>query len=308
MAVNQVAVDVGYGYVKAVNGERKAVFPAALAPVDEGLGDTLGKRETIRINGDAYVVGRAALDAGAIASWQTGEEGVRRDYPLLIGAALAALHAPPGSLDLLVGLPLASYTTDRQILRDALRDKTLKVNGTLYHIADAQVFPQGVGAYAAAMEDEPDLRYRPVGVIDIGYRTTDYLIIRHDDHRRAQPILWGTADVGGQSVASSCAQLLARQGVRVSLAQIERALETGQSLWLRGQEVPLPVDTARAQVAAAIANAVQHAWREEMDTLAAIIVTGGAGAALADHFPWPHVRVPKDPLFANARGYLLLAA
>ncbi|HEY8342894.1 MAG TPA: ParM/StbA family protein [Calditerricola sp.] len=306
--MNRVAVDVGYGYVKAVNDEHKAVFPAAITPVDEGLGDALGKRETVRINGDPYLVGRGALDAGAIASWQTGEEGVRRDYPLLVGAALAALNAPPGSLSLYVGLPLSSYTTDRQALQDALRDKTVKVNGALYHFADVRVFPQGVGAYAAAMEDEPDLRYHPVGVIDIGYRTTDYLIIRHDDRRRAQPILWGTADIGGQSVASACGQILARQGVRVSLVQIERALETGQNLWLRGQEVPLPVDAARAQVAAAIANAVQHAWREDMDTLAAIIVTGGAGKALADYFPWPHVRVPKDPLFANARGYLLLAA
>lgn len=308
--MNKASVDVGFGYVKAVlpDGDRKAVFPAALAPVDEGLGDALGKRDTVRINGDPYLVGRAALDAGAQASWQTGEEGVRRDYPLLVAASLAAISAPPGSLSLYVGLPLSSYTTDRQALREALQDVTVKVNDALYHFAEVQVLPQGVGAYAAAMEDEPDLRYRPVGVIDIGYRTTDYLIIRHDDRRRAQPIHWGTADVGGQSVASACGQILARQGVRVSLAQIERALETGQSLWLRGQEVPLPVDAARAQVAATIANAVQHAWREEMDTLAAIIVTGGAGAALASHFPWPHVRVPKDPLYGNARGYLLLAA
>ncbi|HEY8341899.1 MAG TPA: ParM/StbA family protein [Calditerricola sp.] len=308
--MRKASVDVGFGYVKAVlpDSDSKAVFPAALAPVDEGLGDTLGRRDTVRINGEPYLVGRAALDAGAQASWQTGEEGVRRDYPMLVGAALGKMGAPPGSLTLCVGLPLSSYATDRQALHDALRDQTLKVNDVLYHLAEVKVFPQGVGAYAAAMEDEPDLRYRPVGVIDIGYRTTDYLIIRHDDRRRAQPILWGTADIGGQSVASACGQILARQGVRVSLAQIERALETGQSLWLRGQEVPLPVDAARAQVAAAIANAVQHAWREEMDTLAAIIVTGGAGKALADYFPWPHVRVPKDPLFANARGYLLLAA
>lgn len=304
-----VSVDVGFGYVKAIypTFHRKIAFPAAIAPVHDALLAAFGQRSNVvRINQQPYLVGHAALDAGAQTSWDE-KSGVRRDYPLLVAAALHMLQVPAGSIRLYVGLPLSHYTPYREALKTRLKNVSVYVENRLYQFADVLVLPQAVGAYAATMEDEPELRHRPVGVVDVGYRTTDYLIVRHDATRQAHPTLWGTAEVGGQSVAATMVRILAQQGTPLTLSQVERALETGQNLWYKGQEIPLPLNEARSAVATAIANAVQHAWRDELDTLAAIIVTGGAGQALAPFLPWPHVVVPKDPVYANARGYLILA-
>ncbi|MBT9260171.1 MAG: ParM/StbA family protein [Clostridiales bacterium] len=314
MAKAEVAIDVGYGFVKGVFESSRVHFASAVirAPdlsVGAALGG-MGGENVYEINGESYLVGEAALEAGAQRSWATDAAG-RRDYPLLVAAALAKLRVPAGDIQLRVGVPLGHYSSGRAALRDALDGAVFRITdhtakNTYFRVAEVRVYPQGVGAYAAAVADQPDLRRKPVGVVDIGYRTTDYLIVRHTADGRARPLRWGSADVGWQSVAAFCRDAVASdKALPINLEQIERALESGE-FWWRGRRVELPLSQAEQELAQRVADAVQHAWRDEIDALAAVIVAGGAGARLAGLLPWPHVVVAPDPFYANARGYLLL--
>jgi plasmid segregation protein ParM len=269
--------------------------------------------DIVEVDGAAYLVGAAALDAGAAISWAEGRDGLRRDHDVLTAIALAAARVPSGPVRLLVGLPLAQFAALSRPLRESLAGRTLRVRArgvwawaAEYRVVEARAFPQGAAAYAAVVDAMQELRRRPVGVIDTGYRTTDYLIVRHTPDGRARALHHGTAEVGWQDAAALCRAAIAAQGIDVTLSQVERALESGGVVWWRGREVQLPVEDAARAVAVRVADAARHAWRDELDGLAAVILVGGAARLIAPHLPWPHTVVPEEPEFANARGFLIL--
>ncbi|MGE5590177.1 MAG: hypothetical protein ACM3ZA_06115, partial [Bacillota bacterium] len=180
-------------------------------------------------------------------------------------------------------------------------------------IGQVRVLPQGLGAYAAyAVSTPSDLAAgRPVGVVDVGYRTTDYLLLQPGT-RGAVPdeARSGSIDAGiGQAYESVRAALQRETGLMIPAGVVEQALAGNGSLPIRGQEYPLHAlfSEAARGVAGRITAELRRAWADRLDFLRAILLAGGGGAALAPYLALPAGRVVPDAVFANAQGFLVLA-
>jgi plasmid segregation protein ParM len=235
-----------------------------------------------------------------------GAAAERPDYLIHVLTALAVL----GGDEVAVGLPLGQWmrADERRAIRSAIAgiEAEVRLDGVVQRvrIGAVRVLPQGVGAAAWAMHADPALEGRPLGIIDVGYRTTDYLMLRRGD-RGLVPVedACGTTDLG---VGQVYAQVRDGLPVQVPEGAVESALRHYEGrMWVRGQAVDLAPAVAKA--AAALAGAVRavvlRAWGDRADALGGILLAGGGGAVLSPHLGWP---VVPDPEYANALGYLLL--
>ncbi len=328
-----VAVDTGYGYTKALahNGGR-ACFPSVIA-TDVGTGELVqavggagpGYRLTIvpaQGPAERLLVGDSAILAGGVRSWDS-TAAARRDYGRLVLAAVAILGVPdPGGVqvDLAVGLPLAAYLQREE--RRALRQQLLglrarchvagKEPGTM-EVRSVRVFAQAVGAYVLAAAADPMAVAGTVGLIDVGFRTTDYLLLQQTkggalpDEARS-----GSVDTGVGLVYEAVARDIGGQaGVMVPPGMVEGALTASGTLTVRGKvyDVRGMFEAEAGTVADRIADQVRRAWGDRMDFLSAVLLAGGGGAAT---FPYlrafhPTTRLMEDAFFANASGFLALA-
>jgi len=322
-----VAIDIGYGHVKAVaaaqDGEGKRVsFPSLIAPPDaDGAIDTIAADPYhVRIGqGDetpdvAHRVGLAARDAQVAHRPQGDRKLEGDDARTLALTALRALGAR-GDVALALGLPLAAFHAQKDAARAAWADLTARValdpadprRGYLIRVAEAHVFPEGIGAYIA---DGP--MARSILVVDVGYRTTD--IVAADGRRglRIRPDLSGSVPYGMSSVYGYAARALsARLGVPISPNTVEAHVQGGAAeLRYDGRDVGLRalLDEAAGFLAEAIEAEIRRLLGTERGFLDAVLLTGGGGQALRDRLAGLHgeIVVPDDPMFSNARGYLAM--
>lgn len=321
----RLAVDLGYGYVKAMTPTGRVVFPSVVAPAgaSTGLRDVFGAKTpeyelSLHRDGrtERYLVGTAALsEPGAVRAWET--EAAAGNIAPLLATAVAALWAP-APLYLAVGLPLLHYAKQRVSLQQALEQLDMDAalgDGQVVRITRPRVtvLPQAAAGYYAALERGllKDINGM-VGIIDVGYRTTDYLVVGRDPRGglEIRERLAGTLDLGISQVTGAIQEAVqARIGRAVDRLRIESALERDGILPYRGTPIDLAVyrEEARRAVADAITAKLKADWGEDLDFLAAVLVMGGGGA---DLFPMlkglhPNMILLDEPQWANARGYLL---
>ena len=328
-----VAADVGFGFVKALsaNGGR-SLFPSSVVEA-KGPGDlaaalgggiALKHRMSVYITSlpspQEYLVGSAALAAGATRSWSADGDG-RQDYHLLVLAALASVGAS-GLVDIALGLPLSVYLNrdERRRLRDhvwGLRAQVGWDGRTTVDVeaASVKVLPQAVGAYYSALlgPDGAKLAGQAVGVVDIGYHTTDFLLLTPGDGGVSIPdeSRSGSLDSGMSQVIDAVRQhVSATTGTPFSAPEglIENAVRNGGHITVRGHAVEvLPAySQALEALATRIATEIQRTWGRSIDYLAATLLAGGGGAEVAPHLHLPAITVTPDPIFANASGFLAM--
>lgn len=323
------AIDVGYGFVKAVaeNG-RRCVFASVVATAGTGeLAAALGgsapahRLDVAEATNDGtngkWLVGDAAQAAGGVRAWQT-EASQRQGYDLLALAAIAVLGGA-GLVSVALGLPLQIFLDreERRALRVRMEGLSawISLNGAdarYTQISQVRVFPQGLGAYAAHVANSRGSLPpgRAIGVVDVGYRTTDFLLLQPSpagpvpDEARS-----GSIDTGvGQAYEAVRTSLQRETGLMIPAGMVEQALAGHGSLPIRGKEYPVQplfVEAARA-IASRIEADLRRAWADRIDFLGAILLAGGGGAALAPFLALPGAQVVPDAVFANAHGFLVL--
>ncbi len=330
----RVAIDVGYGYCKAVGGGvsagdssgRRVIIPSTVGPARKARGLAVafgdgrhrdGHDVTITVGGEdhAYMIGAAA----GRRSWAT--EAAERSGYLPLALTAAALVGADGDTELLLGLPLAMWLRpeQRRALRgelrgvearvaiDGRRERTITVSGV-------QVLPQGAGAFALALQTDPSLGERPVGLIDVGYRTTDYVAMRRVSGAVApDESACGSIDLGAGRVFEAVRQALSdRSGVMLPEGAIEDAIANyGGRLAIRGQDYDAAalVDAEAAALATAVEEQMRRLWMDRLDLMGAVLLAGGGGDLLHRHLRHlhPRTRIVRDPIYANAAGYLAMA-
>ena len=180
-------------------------------------------------------------------------------------------------------------------------------------IRSVRVLPQAAGAFQYALDRDPALALRPVGLIDVGYRTTDFLVMRRADAGLApDEAACGSVDLGAGQVYERVRQSLTEQaGVLIPEGAVEDALSHyGGRLYLQGREVDAAarVEEGMRHLAAEVAEEVRRAWGDRLALLGAVLVCGGGGQALAPHLAEVHplVQLLPEALYANALGYLAM--
>ena len=333
----RLGIDVGYGYCKGVApGGRKVVFPSLVAP-DEGRkmfalpGQTAKsfdyhvKLSGARVRG-SFVVGEAAMHKDtAVRAWDLKEQVAHQNTLVLLLTACAALGVA-GDTDVGIGLPLEVFVAAREQVKPWVEGTSCQVslNGrppvhiTLRRVS---VFPQAGGAYLhALLREDGQVRDRSllemaVGVIDVGYRTTDLLMLVRTSAGLVPDVdRCTTIDRGISSVHEYVWKVLQeRIGEPVDISWVERAFMWNRGvLTFRGEVIDLEPDAevAREALANQVSAGVKRLWGRAADLVGRLILTGGGGAEL---YPWlrrslPGLVLGEDALFANALGYLAAMA
>lgn len=324
-----IGIDLGYGFVKASDGDKEYVFPSVVGPARErsfqsdfslfsqGL-DNL----SITVDDRSSFVGELAIRQSEVASRSLDEHRV--DDPnarVLILTALALFTQwDEGSYNVVTGLPSAFYASAKDAWTERFKG-TFQVKFSAggetkdkrIHIEKLRVVPQPFGTlYDRTLNQvgqvtDMDLSRQTVGVVDIGFKTTDFAVSRGMEYIER---LSGSITTGLSSAYSAIAARLRTD------YQIHRENHEMDSIVQRGevriagkpQDIGHIKREAFERVASRVLTELESLWNyRDLDT---ILITGGGGTALADHFVsrFDNAYLVDGAQMSNVRGYMKLAA
>ncbi len=327
-----IGIDIGFGFTKATDGKNFHVFKSIYGEaVDFQFKESLLNTNNQQDEHLQIDVDDASYFVGELAERQSSNRQFTLDQTQFIASstkilALAALthfmSDNKQSFKLVVGLPIGHYREYKTELADMLRQShhivTTNSKGVrkdmVIGITDVKVIPQPIGSVMDRLLNDAgkgaDQRFanEKIGVIDIGFRTSDYTI--SDKARYSE-----RGSLTTQNGISKAFEVIANKlkdncGINVELYRLFDAIETG-SIKIRGKGYDLRKITQIAfqQLAANIASDANRLWNDDWD-IDAIMITGGGGSVLAPHLQplLEGVIVPieqdLDYRLHNVRGYV----
>lgn len=160
-------------------------------------------------------------------------------------------------------------------------------------------------------QEDADIEDARVLVVDPGFFSVDWVVIANKDlHRHSS----GTSLNASSVVLEEAARLMAKDhGATVATEALENAMRAGKSsILVLGQRVELApyLEQASQTVGDVVTQALLKSLRTEGSGFdLVVLVGGGAGffrAAIQSAFPRLRVVSPKEPVYANARGFWLM--
>jgi plasmid segregation protein ParM len=276
----------------------------------------------VEIDGKSYFVGE-------LAERQSNVRFFTLDQAQFIGkfakvfALSAAAQMTKGfvPINLVTGLPIGYYREFKDQLAELLLgehqvvlvDASGRQEEKSLHINKVRVVPQPFGSLFNHMLNglgeigDKRLAKEKIGIIDIGFRTSDYTI---SDKTRFSQRGSRTTDSGiARAFNVIASKLREKSGINIELYRLYEAIEEGM-IKIRGKEYELKslTDQVFGQLATSIANEVDRLWVDDWD-IDAMIISGGGGAVLASHIKplLNGVVLETDPeedmRLYNVRGY-----
>lgn len=318
----KIGIDVGYGWVKAINEKGNSIkFPALVAPGSQGLGlkefytNNLDYQVSIT-TGDSQsnlLVGEAAQQSFIATQVLSQNKPKEFHDPLLLTAA-HVLNNENDCYEIGVGLPLAYFAAQKDILKRRLIDLNayVSIRGEKKYIrfSRVQIVPQGAGIIFVCSEVLPSNGF--VGLVDIGTYTTEYLLFQYKQGKPI-PVLeaCGSVEAGVHLVnAAISREFQAQTGsplpVEMESYIVEKAF-VREPISYNGKRYSLTNAAleSRRQIAQAISQKILSIWGNRTGHLDATLLAGGGSLFFANEFnQFPNQRIVAEPVFANARGYL----
>jgi plasmid segregation protein ParM len=314
------SIDTGYGDVKWVKSSKDGriecdKFPS-LAFSTQGSKpiDSMGtRRKTVVVQ-----VGQSRYEVGPDVQYAADRFVARNyhdayvdtdEYAALTAGAIALMRVP--HIDVLaLGLPVETYLAKRRHLEslmtrvhDVGRKEGVEVRRVL-------VFAQPHGAMFSVAAGDKSLFEAMTLVIDVGSRTFDYLAVQA---MKVFDAMSGSVNRGVSDIVRAIAEEVSAdlgQPVR-NLQPIEDALRRRSSLEVLGRTYPFsrfqPIVT---KVAKQAVQQMLGSFSGPEQFRNVILVGGGATlykAAVETYFNAHKIVVAKDPVFANCRGFQMLA-
>jgi plasmid segregation protein ParM len=323
-----IGIDLGYGFCKGTNGSRDVLFPSVV-----GMAADLAYRSELSLYtreednliveamGGRYFVGSLAVRQSEIAARSLAEDRPR-DWSarvlFLTGLGLLA-DGPVTRCNIVTGLPPADYRS----YREALAEVMVGEHRVVFHgprpaerllvVENARVIPQPFGTVfdlfldRAGNVQQPELAASRVGVIDIGFRTTDYAVADRLDY--VERMSFSTTTGLAVAYALIADELQRSFGLNRTNYELDEVVLSGR-LRLAGKvhDVSPLCEAAFRQVARQIITEANSAWRH--DDLDVIYVTGGGGQALGAYLldAFPNAALAPQAQTANVHGYWKLCA
>jgi len=324
-----LAIDIGFGFTKASNGNKSLVFKSILGDANDiqfkgrilqdGSPDD---HIQIEVDNRSYFIGELAERQSEVRSFTLDQAQFFNSHlkPLALAAAasIAGSFVPIG---LVTGLPIGFYREYKDLITKSLtgdhkvvlttssgkrEEKTIK-------ISEVRVIPQPFGSLFNLMLNdlgelgEKRFVHEKIGIIDVGFKTADYTVA---DRMRYSERGSRTTDTGiSKGFGMIAGKLFEKSNVNIELYRLYNAVEKG-SIKIRGAEYDLKASTEAVygQLAASIASEVDQLWSEDWD-IDTIVLTGGGGAALAKHLQ-PLIKgqvvtagPATDARLCNVKGY-----
>ena len=302
--MTKIAIDCGHGYTKGLSTHgARTVFPSLIAPAPSGpdLG-RFGAQAVVTLDGEKYLVGDAArLSATSLF---THEKATDRLTIALTKIAVAQVAGPGYHMvNLGVGLPLSWYASQKDALAKILTGPA-DVDDSHLMIESATVFPQGIGALVSV----GDLPWSGlVGLVDIGYRTVDYLVAEVRDGLPQPLTQYAGTYSGGMHVAFQAMSQAVEQQTHVRFEPHE--FTDRETVTAHGETVDLEPfrRSAFEALAGDLSRHLDTSWDGIADKLDRLYLAGGGAVALYPYFTG--LAAPTllpDSQWANAQGFLSL--
>lgn len=324
-----LGADIGFGYTKATDGRQFQIFKSLVGEAIPVQFDETLLPTSVAQSPRHFEIGEEKVFVGELAERQSRGRGFTLDPALFLEhyaktLALASLapyadHGDP--VRLVTGLPISFFRKHRDVLTTLLQkrhniiivnDKGQAEEKQIY-IERVRVIPQPFGSLFNLMLDDAgkvaSQRFvsEKIGVIDIGFRTTDYTI---SDRTRYSERGSASSDSGMSMAYSAIANVLQeKSGVNVEVYRLYEATQRG-SLKIKGTRYDLKplLERACTQLATRIATEVTRLWADDWD-VDAVVLTGGGSTMLApflkdllegEVLPLP---VDEDARLNNVFGY-----
>jgi len=312
-----IGLDLGYSAVKAVSGARRVTFPSVVGDIQKARFSLNGARDgdIILTEPEPVLVGLGAIEQSRFLRRREDRGWVNSSewYHLALAALTELTTATNAEMVIVTGLPVSFYDDkdiprarllgDHRTARDGRRAQSFKV-------VDCRVIPQPFGALlAASLDDRGRIRDQAlatgaVGVVDVGGKTTNLLSVN-----RLAEINKETASIsaGAWDVARAVRFYLDGTCPNLDLEdhEVMDAVLAGRVRYY-GEPVNLEptIEAALEPMAEKVIAEAGQLWNGAAG-LDVIMVTGGGalllGPKICEHFP--HARVVKEPLWANALGF-----
>jgi plasmid segregation protein ParM len=328
-----LGIDIGFGFTKATNGKDTLIFKSIFGDAtdiqfwaDFGEGGPTDHIH-VTIDGKSYFIGDLAEQQSSVLNFTLDQERLLADYVKVLSLTVAGMFLKNDAsinvpVNLVSGLPIGYFKENHARFNDLLAGH----HTVTYHSHDGQqknreiyinkvrMLPQPMGSILNLLMDDKgkiankELAKQKIGVVDIGFRTTDFAIL---DRLRYINRGSKTIDTGiskGFSVIAN--KLREKSSVNVELYRLYRAAETG-SITMRGHGFSFPKirDQVYSQLAISIANEIDRLWADDWD-IDAIFLSGGGSRELAVYLE-PLITgnvIPADPgqdsRLNNVKGYM----
>lgn len=331
--MDYLGVDVGFGYTKAYNGDRSIIFKSILGDATDiqfqsGFSEG-GALENLHIavDGRDYYVGDMAEKQSNVREFTLDQNTLLTNFAKVMALTATSCFAGATSreISLVTGLPIRYFKQQRaryvQMLEGVhhvvLHAREEQEQEKTLDIRRVRVLPQPFGSvFNLLMNDhgrivDRDVARQKFGVIDIGFRTTDYTIT---DRLRYIERGSRTTDTGISKAFSLISRKIMEQtGVNIELFRLFDPVRKGQ-IRIRGSEMSL-VDLREQvlrQLATAIVSDMERLWTDDWD-LEFILLAGGGSADLAPVLEeliegrTRMVSTDTDQRLGNVIGYLKYA-
>ncbi|CAB1057793.1 hypothetical protein D1BOALGB6SA_2548 [Olavius sp. associated proteobacterium Delta 1] len=328
-----LGIDIGFGFTKATNGNKTLIFKSLFGDAADiqfwaDFGDdTPTDHIHVTIDGKSYFIGDLAEQQSSVLHFTLDQEKLITEFVKILSLTVAGMFQQKDAsinvpINVVSGLPIGYFKQNHERFSELLSGH----HTVTYHAHDGQetnkviyinkvrMLPQPMGSILNLLMDDKgkiidmDLAKEKIGVVDIGFRTTDFIILdrlRYID-RGSRTIDSGISK--GFSVIAN--KLREKAGVSVELYRLYRAAETGL-IKMRGHGFAFAKirDQVYSQLAGSIANEIDRLWADDWD-IDTIILSGGGCRELAQYLQ-PlivgnviPVDLSQDPRLNNVMGYM----
>lgn len=323
-----VGIDIGYGFVKATDGYRDVVFPSVV-----GLGQdltylselTLYVAEednlVVELEGTRYFVGGLAIRQSemALRSLVENRPGDINARVLYVTALGLLAQGDNEHFNVVTGLPPSYYLAYKDELARVLAgthkvafvrghkrvEKTLQVD----HV---RVVPQPFGTVFYLLLDNAgnvsgrELAQGRIGIIDIGFRTSDFVVADKLEYIDRLSFSSTTALATAYSLISDALRRtykISRESYELDPAVVEGKIRVGGKV----HDITDIREEAFRKVAGKVITEINSVW--DKYSLDAIYVTGGGGQALFPYLKreYENAQLVEGAQSANCKGYWKLA-
>ncbi|MEZ0536021.1 hypothetical protein ACAG39_02090 [Caldicellulosiruptoraceae bacterium PP1] len=311
----KVAVDIGFGYTKAIaeNG-KSVVFPSMVSKrmtANSKMGFAYKENYIVTYMNNIYAIGEAALNSPNSSANFSEDRFTDEFSKILLLTALHALDIEEQNIELAIGLPIMLYSNYSDKVRDYIEfaEETIIINNEVrrYKIDVCEVFPQGVGALFSINDKIPN---GYISVIDVGFRTTDVLLVKYNkgDIIPLTEFSFSVDEGTSRILTTLTKHIQHKYGIARNETNILDVFETGVVL-VKGREKDITEarDEIVREVTESIINKIVTKWNDFVNDVVRIYVAGGGAYMISPHLKVigeMEIKIVDDPQFANAKGFL----
>lgn len=297
-----VGIDVGFGFTKAYNGKDYVIFKSLIGDANEVQfhsflgGESSTANLHITLDNRSYFLGSYAELQSKIPEFTLDQETLIENFIKVLAITAAGLcSTSQGPLHVVTGLPVEYLRRDSRRLKEITQGQHEityhNINGKAVtkqvNIDKLLIIPQPIGSIFNLIFDDHgnirdnDLASQKLGVVDIGFKTTDLSIFDRLQYIERSSC---TMDTGISKCFAAIANKLRQESsINLELYRFFKFIESGR-IKIRGKEYNINnlKKKVYSKASATIASDLNRLWENDWD-IDSIILTGGGSIELAEY-------------------------